>query len=62
MTLGLDYAGGRPDPDAIKANGYRFVVRYLSSGGPSLPGKQLLPWEADALRAAGIEIVSNWET
>ncbi|MFI5542078.1 glycoside hydrolase domain-containing protein, partial [Nocardia sp. NPDC051900] len=31
-------------------------------GGPSLPGKQLLPWEADALRAAGIEIVSNWET
>lgn len=59
---GLDYAGGRPSPGAIAAAGYTFVVRYLSSGGTSLPGKLLTPAEADSLRAAGIEIVSNWET
>jgi hypothetical protein len=60
--LGLDYAGGRPDPAAIRAAGYEFVVRYLSDGGPNLPGKLLTPDEADRLRAAGVEIVSNWET
>ncbi|MBB5915271.1 hypothetical protein BJY24_004138 [Nocardia transvalensis] len=59
---GLDYAGGRPDPRAIRDAGYRFVVRYLSSGGRSLPGKLLTPEEADGLRAAGVEIVSNWES
>ncbi|KZM70749.1 DUF1906 domain-containing protein [Nocardia terpenica] len=62
MTLGLDYAAGRPSPDAIKAAGYDFVVRYLSDGGPGLPGKLLTPAEADALRATGIDIVANWET
>ncbi|WP_063039735.1 DUF1906 domain-containing protein [Nocardia pseudovaccinii] len=62
MTLGLDYAGGRPAATAIKTAGYDFVVRYLSSGGPGLPGKLLLPEEADALRAADVDIVSNWET
>jgi hypothetical protein len=60
--LGLDYAGGRPGGGAIKNAGYAFVVRYLSSGGSGLPGKQLLPAEANDLRANGIEIVSNWET
>lgn len=60
--LGLDYAGGRPDPEAIRAAGFDFVVRYLSDGGPGLPGKLLTPDEADALRAAGVDIVSNWET
>lgn len=62
MTLGLDYAGGRPSGAAIKAAGYDFVVRYLSSGGASLPGKLLTPAEADDLRAHDVEIVSNWET
>jgi hypothetical protein len=61
-TLGLDYAGGRPMPQAILGAGFRFVVRYLSDGGPGLPGKLLTPDEADRLRAAGVEIVSNWET
>lgn len=59
---GLDYAGGRPGGAAIAAAGYRFVCRYLSDGGPGLPGKLLTPWEADDLRANNIEIVSNWET
>lgn len=62
MTVGLDFAGGRPGGAAIKAAGYDYVVRYLSDGGAGLPGKQLLPWEADDLRANAVEIVSNWET
>ncbi|GAA4394681.1 DUF1906 domain-containing protein [Tsukamurella soli] len=62
MIKGLDYAGGRPEPADIAAAGVGFVCRYLSDGGAALPGKQLLPGEADALRAAGIDIVSNWET
>ena len=61
-VLGLDYAAGRPGGRAIRDAGYKFVVRYLSDGGPSLPGKLLTPAEADDLRAHGIEIVSNWET
>lgn len=60
--LGLDYAGGRPGGGAIAAAGYTFVVRYLSDGGPGLPGKLLTPTEADDLRANNIDIVGNWET
>lgn len=59
---GLDYAGARPSGAALKAAGISFVCRYLSDGGPSLPGKQLLPDEAADLSANGISIVSNWET
>ena len=62
MANGLDYAGGIPGGAAIAAAGYRFVCRYLSSGGSALPSKMLTPAEADDLRANGIEIVSNWET
>jgi hypothetical protein len=62
VPLGLDYAGGRPGGAAIKAAGYGFVVRYLSDGGPGLPGKLLTPAEANDLRANGVDIVSNWET
>ncbi|MFI9510406.1 glycoside hydrolase domain-containing protein [Nocardia sp. NPDC052566] len=62
MRFGLDYAAGRPGGAAIRAAGFDFVVRYLSDGGPSLPGKLLTPAEADDLRAHDISIVSNWET
>ncbi|WP_282786031.1 MULTISPECIES: DUF1906 domain-containing protein [unclassified Nocardia] len=62
MRFGLDYAGGRPGGAAIRAAGFDFVVRYLSDGGPTLPGKLLTPAEADDLRAHGVSIVSNWET
>ncbi|MFC9432675.1 peptidoglycan DD-metalloendopeptidase family protein [Nocardia sp. NPDC057030] len=62
MIRGLDFAGGRPGAAAIRAAGFGFVVRYLSHGGPSLPGKQLLPEEAEDYRAHGVEIVSNWES
>lgn len=59
---GFDYAGGRPSGAAIRAAGGAFVCRYLSDGGPGLPGKQLQPGEAQDLLNNGIGIVSNWET
>ena len=62
LPRGLDYAGARPGGRAIRDAGYGFVVRYLSDGGASLPGKLLTRAEADDLRANGIQIVSNWET
>ena len=62
MSSGLDYAAARPGGAAIAAAGYSFVCRYLSSGGVGLPGKLLIPAEADDLRAHGVDIVANWET
>lgn len=62
VIRGLDFAAARPGAAAVRDAGYAFVVRYLSSGGRSLPGKQLLPQEADDYRAHGVEIVSNWES
>jgi peptidoglycan hydrolase-like protein with peptidoglycan-binding domain len=62
MILGLDYAGGRPGGAAISAHGYQFVVRYLSDGGPGLPGKLLTAAEYRDLQIAGIAVVCNWET
>lgn len=59
---GVDYAGARISGANLKAAGIKFVCRYLSDGGYSLPGKQLLPDEAKDLIANGIQIVSNWET
>ncbi|MGH3673654.1 MAG: glycoside hydrolase domain-containing protein [Pseudonocardiaceae bacterium] len=60
--LGLDYAGGRPGGAAIAAAGYGFVCRYLSDGGPGLPGKLLTAAEYADLMAHGVAVVVNWET
>ncbi|WP_051187269.1 DUF1906 domain-containing protein [Nocardia tenerifensis] len=62
MRFGLDYAAARPGGAAIRAAGFDFVVRYLSDGGVTLPGKLLTPAEADDLRAHEVSIVANWET
>ncbi|MBF6205461.1 DUF1906 domain-containing protein [Streptomyces gardneri] len=62
MRFGLDYAAGRPGGAAIRAAGFDFVVRYLSEGGPSLPGKLLTAAEANDLRTHDVSIVSKWET
>lgn len=59
---GVDYAGGRISGQALKAAGISFVCRYLNNGGPSLPGKQLLPSEFTDLVNAGIPVVFNYET
>jgi murein DD-endopeptidase MepM/ murein hydrolase activator NlpD len=62
IVHGLDYAAGRPAAANIVGAGYQFVVRYLTDGGPELPGKLLTPGEAMALADAGVFIVSNFET
>lgn len=59
---GLDYAGGRPSAASIKDAGYDFVVRYLTDGGPALPGKLLLPSELTDLLAHNIAVCFMWET
>jgi hypothetical protein len=61
-SFGIDYAGGRPGGIAIKAAGYDFVVRYLSSGGPGLPGKLLTSSEYADLMAHEVMVAVNWET
>lgn len=59
---GVDFAGGRPGAAAIKNAGYDFVVRYLTAGGPALPGKQLLQDELADYTSHGIYVVFMWET
>jgi hypothetical protein len=55
---GIDYAWGRPRPSTLRADGYTFAARYLSY---DTTGKNLTRGEADALRAAGVDVVANWE-
>jgi len=59
---GIDFAGGVPSAAAIKDAGFGFVCRYLTPGGPGLPGKLLTKNEYQALTAAGIAVIVNWET
>jgi hypothetical protein len=55
---GLDYAWSKPSISAIKAGGYKFVLRYLSW----LPnGKVITASEYGSLRAAGLDVALNWE-
>jgi hypothetical protein len=54
---GVDYAWGHPRPSVLAQQGYRFAVRYLSRD----PSKNLTAGEAQALHAAGVATVSNWE-
>lgn len=56
--LGADYSGSRPSPAELAAAGVTWVSRYLSHSA----WKNLTRAEAEALSAAGISIVSNWET
>ena len=55
---GVDYSFSRPTPAQLKQAGKRFAVRYV---GTTSSGKNLTRPEADALRAAGIELVANYE-
>lgn len=55
--LGIDYAWQHPNPAAIKAAGYDFVLRYLSQD----PSKDLTAGEAQALHAAGLSVGVIWE-
>ncbi len=53
-----DYAWGRPDPNAIKAAGFVAVCRYLSH---DRTGKTLTLVEEQAIFAAGLLVVDNFE-
>jgi hypothetical protein len=62
MANGLDYASGRVSGATLAANGYSFVCRYMTDGGPDLPGKLLLPDERVDLHNNGISIILNFES
>ena len=56
-SYGVDYSFARPSPASIRAGGFTFAARYLSPEA----GKNLSAGEAQALIAAGITVVCNWE-
>ncbi len=58
---GVDYSFSRPSPQVIRSAGYSFVCRYLSEDNSDTHGKILFKPEADALKSAGLDIVSNYE-
>jgi hypothetical protein len=59
----IDFAERRISPDEIKSAGYDGVVNYvsLSRPGANFEAKPLTRDYADALRAAGLHIVSNFQ-
>jgi hypothetical protein len=59
----IDFAERRIPPDQIKAAGYAGVVNYVSLERPGahFEAKPITREYADALRAAGLHIVSNFQ-
>ncbi len=59
----IDFAERRIAPNEIKAAGYAGVVNYVSEARPgsNFEAKPLTREYADALRAAGLHIVSNYQ-
>ena len=59
----IDFAKRRIAPDEIKAAGYAGVVNYVSEPRPGadFEAKPITREYADALRAAGLHIVSNFQ-
>jgi len=57
---GCDYSFARPSPASLVSMGYHFAARYLS-GDPG-GGKDITASEANALTAAGLDVVLVWET
>jgi hypothetical protein len=57
--FGVDLATPVTNPGAMKAAGVHFVCRYVSTPGNA---KNLTKAEADALKAAGLDIVVVFET
>ena len=58
VAQGVDYAWARPSPSALHGEGYTFTARYLSHDS----SKNITAPEADALWAAGVDVVANWES
>lgn len=59
----IDFAKRRIAPDQIKSAGYAGVVNYVSEARPGadFEAKPITREYADALRAAGLHIVSNFQ-
>jgi Domain of unknown function (DUF1906) len=59
----IDFAVKRIPPDEIKSAGYSGVVNYVSESRPgaNFEAKPITREYADALRAAGLQIVSNYQ-
>src|SRR6202035_1047717 len=59
----IDFAERRIAPDEIKSAGYGGVVNYVSESRPgaNFEAKPITRQYADALRAAGLQIVSNFQ-
>jgi hypothetical protein len=59
----IDFAERRISPDEIKAAGYGGVVNYVSESRPgaNFEAKPITRQYADGLRAAGLQIVSNFQ-
>ena len=59
----IDFAEKRIAPDEIKAAGYAGVVNYVSASRPgaNFEAKPITREYADALRTAGLQIVSNFQ-
>lgn len=58
MTKGIDIAWARPDVDGIKATGAKWVARYFSND----PTKNITEAEIKAYTAAGLAVVTVWES
>lgn len=63
MTQLLDFSASLIDPEAIRAAGYAGVVGYFSESRPgaNFAAKPLRRDYCDRLRAAGLEIVTNYQ-
>lgn len=57
----LDYSGARPDPHELKKLGVVGVCRYLSEPVSATAWKRITVAEKDALLAAGLDIILNYE-
>lgn len=60
----IDYSAGVPSASAIQSGGYAGVIRYVSDRRPGaewMVGKPILANEAQALRAAGLAVVSCYQ-
>lgn len=63
MVTVLDYAGGVPAAEAIRAAGHGGAVRYISDDRTdgSMPGKPLKAAEVEAFKAAGLDLAVVWQ-
>jgi hypothetical protein len=55
---GIDFAYTHPNPAAVRAAGYQFVIGYVSNS----PGKNMTAVLASAYHAAGLGVGLVWET